>query len=182
MVRKKVEKSEVQFPLVLNEAVRMWRDEQTVDKKLVASIKDEGLLQPIVARRLESGQLEVFAGTRRFRALMSLGFTPKQLVDNGDVRVRENVSDVDAVVMALTENKDRKDLSPVEEGRAFKSLLDLKLKASQIAERTGNTESYVQERLNLLELPKEIQEKMNDGKMAHKACEKLSVGFSKRSR
>jgi ParB/RepB/Spo0J family partition protein len=164
--KKKDENSEVQFPLVLNETIRMWRDEQTIDKKLAASIKAEGLLEPILARKLESGQLEVFAGTRRFRALMSLGFTPKQLVESGDVRVKEHVSDVDAIVMALTENKDRKDLSPVEEGRAFKSLIDLKLKVKDIAEKTSTTESYVQERLNLLELPKEIQEKMNDGKMA----------------
>jgi ParB-like chromosome segregation protein Spo0J len=54
MVKKN--ESEGMFPLVLNETISKWRDEQTVDKSLAASIKAEGLLQPIVARRLESAR------------------------------------------------------------------------------------------------------------------------------
>lgn len=135
-----------------------------MDKKLANSIKEHGLAQKIVARKLENGAIEVIGGQRRLKALESLGLTEEEIL--GKVDVRENVSDVEAVFMALAENEERKDLLPVEEGRAFATLVGMKVKVEEIAKKTGNSANYIQERMNLLELPNEIQDLMNRGKMA----------------
>ena len=146
---KKKEQEIVQSPLNSK-----WRDKNTADKTLMADIEANGQLQSLLARELPGGNIEVIAGHRRFLAMKALGIKP----ENMKMTVRKNVSDIDAVWMALSENQVRQDLTSIEEARAFASLVKLKMKIADIAKKLGKSESFVRERLSLLELPEEVQQ------------------------
>lgn len=147
--------------LRVNSEISKWREEKLVDKEFYEDIRDKGLLQPLIARRLPDGKLELIAGHRRFLALKALGKKPEDM----DIKILENVSDVDAILIALSENRFRKDLNPIEEARAFKSLRKLGLKPKQIAEKVRRSESVVKARLALLKLPEKIQQMILAGEI-----------------
>lgn len=149
--------------VVLNPEIEHWRVDQTPSKDLMKSIEDQGQLQNIIARRLSNGVLEVIGGTRRFKALQALGKKPEEM----DIKIVEDVSDGKAVLMAFEENLQRKDLSPIEEARAFETMYNkLRQSIEEIALRTKSSESFVRERLGLLELPDKIQTMMAEGKLS----------------
>lgn len=152
--------------LKLNPLIAGWRDSKEVDSDLMTSIRDRGQVQPILARKLPSGELELVAGHRRYWANRALGKTKEQMLTEGSLRVVENVGDVEAVLMAISENSDRKDLSPIEEARSFQSLRKLRLEVEDIAKKINKSESYVRERLNLLELPPDILKHMEKVKFS----------------
>jgi ParB/RepB/Spo0J family partition protein len=147
--------------LELHPEISKWRREQTVDQDLFESIKDKGQLQNLIARRLPNGKIQLLAGQRRYRVLEALGVKP----ENIDMKVLENVSDTDAVLIALAENNRRQDMSSVEEGRAFKTLMKLKMPIEEIALRNKVSETYVRNRLELLKLPSNIQNLMEKGEI-----------------
>ena len=117
---------------------------------LAASIRHQGVLQPIVVRRRDEGGFELVAGERRWRAARSAGIpTLPALV--------RNVEDGESLLLGLVENVAREQLSPLEEARAYASLVDeFELSLSEVAERVGRSKSAVSNRLRLLELPEEI--------------------------
>ncbi|MGH3076915.1 MAG: ParB/RepB/Spo0J family partition protein, partial [Gaiellaceae bacterium] len=117
---------------------------------LAASIRHQGILQPIVVRRREEGGYELVAGERRWRAARSAGIpTLPALV--------RDVDDRDSLLLGLVENVAREQLSPVEEARAYASLVDeFELSLGELAERVGRSKSGVSNRLRLLELPEEV--------------------------
>lgn len=117
---------------------------------LAASIRHQGVLQPIVVRRREAGGFELIAGERRWRAARSAGIpTLPALV--------RDVEDGESLLLGLVENVAREQLSPVEEARAYASLVDeFELSLSEVAERVGRSKSAVSNRLRLLELPEEV--------------------------
>jgi predicted nucleic acid-binding Zn-ribbon protein len=83
-----------------------------------------------------------------------------------DIKIVEDVPDVEAYLMAFDENRMRKDLTPIEESRAFRTMIQKgRMSIAEISLRTKNSESYVKERLSLLELPVKIQDLMADGKV-----------------
>jgi ParB family transcriptional regulator, chromosome partitioning protein len=107
-------------------------------------------LQPIVVRRRSEGGFEVIAGERRWRAARSAGVPTLPAV------VRD-ADDRDALLLGLVENVAREQLSPVEEARAYASLVDeFELSLGAVAERVGRSKSAVSNRLRLLELPEEV--------------------------
>jgi len=118
-------------------------------------------LQNLVARKLQSGQLELIAGGRRFKALLDKGVKP----ENMPIQVRENVSDQEAVMIAFTENNLRRDLTAIEEGRAFQSMTKLRIPIADIAGRYGYGDKYVKDRLALLDLPSKIQDMIEEHKI-----------------
>jgi len=138
-----------------------WRDNQLVDMELYEDLRERGQLQNLVARRLPDGSTQLIAGYQRYLAMRSLGKQPEHM----DIKFLENVSDEEAILMAISENKTRKDLTTIEEARSFKSLANLKLTHAQIAEKTKTSETYVRDRLHLLELPTDVKHLIQAGKV-----------------
>ncbi len=117
---------------------------------LAASIRLQGVLQPVVVRRRAEGGFELIAGERRWRAARAAGApTLPALV--------KDVGDRDSLLFGLVENVAREQLSPVEEARAYASLVDeFELSLGDVAERVGRSKSAVSNRLRLLELPEDV--------------------------
>ena len=124
------------------------------DMLLSNSIKEHGLLQPILVRPLAHG-FEIVAGHRRFQACRSLRwrFIPCKIRD---------MSDKQAYEIQLTENMQRKSMDPVEEAEAFRRyVIDLGWGGvTELAKKIGKSEEYVSHRLQLLKLPDDIKEKI----------------------
>jgi ParB family chromosome partitioning protein len=117
---------------------------------LAASIRLQGVLQPVVVRRRAEGGYELIAGERRWRAAREAGTpTLPALV--------KDVGDRDSLLLGLVENVAREQLSPVEEARAYASLVDeFELSLGDVAERVGRSKPSVSNRLRLLELPEDV--------------------------
>jgi ParB family chromosome partitioning protein len=117
---------------------------------LAASIRLQGVLQPVVVRRRAEGGFELIAGERRWRAARAAGSpTLPALV--------KDVGDRDSLLLGLVENVAREQLSPVEEARAYASLVDeFELSLGDVAERVGRSKPAVSNRLRLLELPEDV--------------------------
>ncbi len=125
--------------------------------ELAASIKAQGLVQPIVVRSIENGRFELIAGERRWRAaqLAELRHIPA---------VIRNVSDQAAVAIALIENIQREDLSPVEEAQALKRLIDeYDLTHQSAADAVGRSRVAVSNLLRLLELAPGVRQLLDEG-------------------
>ena len=138
-------------------------DDETL-KELAASIREVGILQPIVVRRTGQGY-EVVTGERRLRAakLAGLATVPVVLRDSDDA---------DLLREALIENIHREDLNPIELGEAFRQLLDeLGLKQEELADRVGVSRSHIANTIRLLALPFEVQQLLTD--------EKISAGHAR---
>jgi ParB family transcriptional regulator, chromosome partitioning protein len=125
-------------------------------RELADSIKEQGLLQPILVRPV-SGGYEVVAGERRLRACQLLGLDTVRAI----VRT---LSDAQMLEMALVENLQRQDLNPIEKAIACKRLVDESgLTQADAAKRLGKDRSTLANLLRLLELDKEIQELVSAG-------------------
>ncbi len=126
-------------------------------EELVASIRENGLLQPVVVRPAQDGGWEIVAGERRFRAVQELGWSEVPVV------VHE-VDDRMMLVLALIENLQREDLNPLDEARAYRRLVDeFGLTQAQVAERVGRDRSTVANTLRLLSLPESVRELLASG-------------------
>jgi ParB family chromosome partitioning protein len=117
---------------------------------LAESIRQQGLLQPVVVRPRPGGGYELIAGERRWRAARDAG------IESVPALVRE-ADDRDSLLLALVENVAREQLSAVEEARAYAVLVDeFGLTLADLGARVGRSKSSVSNRLRLLELPDEI--------------------------
>jgi ParB family transcriptional regulator, chromosome partitioning protein len=125
--------------------------------ELADSIKAQGLMQPIVVRKLSAEKFEIIAGERRFRAAKRAG------LDEVPVSIKE-VDDQAALALALIENIQREDLNVIEEARALKRLADeFALTHEQVAQAVGRSRSAVSNMLRLTELAPQVQDKVLDG-------------------
>ena len=125
--------------------------------ELAKSIRDKGLLQPLVVRPLEHGEYEIVAGERRWRAAQRAG------IHDVPVLIRE-LSDGEALEIALIENIQRTDLNPLEEARAYGMLLEQFLYTQQqLAESIGKSRSHVSNTLRLLTLPDSVRQQIEQG-------------------
>lgn len=145
-------------------------DEETIGA-LAASIREVGILQPIVVRRAGDGRYEMIAGERRLRAAKAAGLATVPVV------VRDS-DDQDLLREALIENIHREDLGPIEQAEAFRQLLEeLGLKQEELAERVGVSRSHIANTIRLLGLPLEVQQLLTDEKLtAGHARALLSLG------
>lgn len=129
--------------------------------ELAASMREVGLLQPVVARRTAGGQLYVVAGHRRLAAARTLGWKSVPVVIRRDMRPDE------VLAAMLIENGQRKDLDPIEEARGLARLKgQLRCTDAELARRIGRNPGHVSRRLHLLALPVEEQEALRDGEMS----------------
>ncbi len=135
---------------------RIHFDETALDE-LAASIKAQGLMQPIVVRQLTAQRYEIIAGERRFRAAQRAGLVDVPVV------LRE-VDDQAALALALIENIQREDLNAIEEARALKRLHEeFALTHEQVAQAVGRSRSAVSNLLRLTELAPPVQDKLLTG-------------------
>ena len=128
-------------------------------EQLAASLRRDGLLQPVVVRPRADGGFELIAGERRWRAAQLAGLMkiPALIRKVGDEQMLE---------LALIENLQRDDLNPLEAAHAFHSLIDdLGLTQEEVAGRVGKKRATISNTLRLLHLPREIQEKIESGEL-----------------
>ncbi|MET9240986.1 ParB/RepB/Spo0J family partition protein [Nonomuraea sp. NPDC003709] len=126
-------------------------------EELAASIREVGLLQPIVVRSVGGGQYELIMGERRWRACQQVGLDPVPAI------VR-NTQDDDLLRDALIENLQREQLNALEEAAAYQQLLDdFQATHDQLAQKVGRSRSHITNTLRLLNLPPEVQQKVAAG-------------------
>ena len=124
---------------------------------LADSIKSQGIMQPILVRRLQAGGYEIIAGERRWRAAQIAGLKQVPVV------IRE-VADEAALAMALIENIQREDLNPIEEALGIQRLInEFAMTHEGAAEAVGRSRSAVSNLLRLLNLPKSVQDMVLQG-------------------
>ena len=133
-------------------------DEEALER-LAVSIKEHGVVQPILVRR-RGERYELIAGERRWRAAQKAGLTSIPVVV-------KDVADGDLLEIALTENIQREDLNPIEEAQAYQKLIEsVGLTQEALANRFGRDRSYITNYLRLLRLPEDIQRLVEEGRLS----------------
>lgn len=130
-------------------------------RELSDSIKEHGVLQPIIVRKSDKEGsdkvYEIIAGERRFRASRMAG------LDNIPAIIK-TITDLDALSYAIIENIQREDLNPLEEAKAFKRFMDeFTYTQEKVAEILGKSRSYVANSVRLLNLPESVRNKLSEG-------------------
>ena len=122
-------------------------------KELAVSIKEHGVIQPIIVRNI-NGKYEIIAGERRYKASALAGMTKIPAI------IR-NLDDKESSKVALLENLQRRNLNPIEEARTYQKILELdQMTQEELARTMGKSQSAVANKLRLLSLPEEIQESL----------------------
>lgn len=127
---------------------------------LADSIREHGVLQPILVRPISSGGYQIVAGERRWRAARMLG------LDEIPVTIRE-LSDSDAMQIAIIENLQRENLNPVEEACGYSELIEkYGMTQEKVAKMVGRSRSAVANSVRMLELPKRVLKMLEDGQLS----------------
>ena len=141
------------------EQPRKYFDDEAL-RELSESIAKHGVIQPLLVRPLSDGGYQLIAGERRWRASRMAGLSQVPVV------VKE-MTDQEAMELALIENLQREDLNPIEEAEGFKLLMDTyNFTQEQAAERVGKSRPAVANALRLLVLPEEILDMVKMGKLS----------------
>jgi len=136
-------------------------------KELSNSIKDKGILQPIIARRHASGALEIISGERRWRAAQMAGLQEVPVI----IRT---VNDQDSLELAIIENIQREDLNPIDEAEAYQRLAqEFKLTQQQIAEKVGKERATIANSLRLLLLADPVRDMLVNHEISVGHCKVL---------
>lgn len=151
-----------QLPIELLQPGR-YQPRLNIDKaaleELADSIRSQGIIQPLLVRRLEPGQYEIIAGERRWRGAQLAGLTTVPAV------VRE-ISDQAAMAVALIENIQRQDLNCIEEARGFQRLIEeFGLTHEEVAESVGRSRAAITNTLRLLALPDSVRQMVESGQL-----------------
>ena len=129
--------------------------------QLAASIREQGLVQPIVVSPSDNGSYTIVAGERRWRAAQLAGLEQVPVV------VRSVGGDRELLELALVENLQRSDLNPIEEALAYQALHDeFGLSQEEVAQRVGKARTTVTNALRLLNLPPEVQDLLRSGRLS----------------
>ncbi len=144
---------------------RLNFDEQGL-QELAASIKEHGIIQPLVLRKL-GDKYEIIAGERRYKAAQIAGLTTVPAVI-------ANIDDNKSAEVALVENVQRRDLTAIEEARSYKNLLDKGyLTQDQLAKRMGLSQPAIANKLRLLNLDEEVQQALLEEKISERHARTL---------
>ena len=144
---------------------RLNFDEQGL-QELAASIKEHGIIQPLVLRKL-GDKYEIIAGERRYKAAQIAGLTTVPAVI-------ANIDDNKSAEVALVENVQRRDLTAIEEARSYKNLLDKGyLTQEQLAKRMGLSQPAIANKLRLLNLDEEVQQALLEEKISERHARTL---------
>ncbi|MBK9386687.1 MAG: ParB/RepB/Spo0J family partition protein [Planctomycetes bacterium] len=131
--------------------------------ELAQTIKDRGVLQPVVVRPIANGNYELIAGERRWRASQLAGLQEIPVV------VRQDVNDREMLILALVENVQRRDLDAIEKARGFAELATSGATQDEIATWVGMNRASISNFIRLLDLPEDVQQLVSRGhlKMGH---------------
>ena len=138
---------------------RSFFEQEKLDD-LTDSIREHGVLSPILVRSLDSGYYQIVAGERRWRAARAAGLTdlPARIVD---------ADEKNAMEIALVENLQREDLSPIEEARGYKSLMEeFAMTQEEVSQRVGKSRPAIANSLRLLSLPDQLLELISQGSLS----------------
>ena len=146
---------------------RLNFDDQGLEE-LASSIKQHGIIQPLVLRRVED-KYEIIAGERRFKAAQLAGLSKVPAVI-------ANIDDNKSAEVAIVENVQRRDLSPIEEARSYKNLLDKGyLTQAELAKKMGLSQSAIANKLRLLNLDEEVQQALIENRISERHARSLLV-------
>lgn len=144
-------------------------------KELVSSIKQNGILQPVLLRKVDENKYELVYGHRRFEAA-------KRAKLKEIPAVFRRLSDREVLEIAIIENIQREDLNPIEEADAYYKLnVEFDLTQEEIAERVGKARTTITNKMRLLSLPKEVQRALSENKITEGHARAL-LAFEDKSR
>ena len=149
------------------------RKEFDIEKlhELAQSIKENGVIQPIIVRQSPVIGYEILAGERRYRASLLAGLTSIPAVV-------KQLSDQEMMVQSIIENLQRENLNPIEEARAYESLVEKGFTHAEIADKMGKSRPYISNSIRLLSLPDAILSEVENGKLSQAHARSL-VGLNK---
>ena len=139
--------------------------------ELAQSIKENGLIQPIIVRQSPVIGYEILAGERRYRASLLAGL-------RSIPAVVKQLSDQEMMVQSIIENLQRENLNPIEEARAYESLVEKGFTHAEIADKMGKSRPYISNSIRLLSLPEQILSEVENGKLSQAHARSL-VGLNK---
>ena len=128
-------------------------------QELAQSIKENGLIQPIIVRQSPVIGYEILAGERRYRASIAAGLSEVPVII-------KKLSDQDMMVHSIIENLQREDLNPIEEAKAYQSLIEKGYTHADIAAKMGKSRPYITNLVRLLTLPDFILNEVEAGKLS----------------
>lgn len=128
-------------------------------QELAQSIKENGLIQPIIVRKSPVLGYEILAGERRYRASIAAGLSEVPVIV-------KQLSDQDMMLHSIIENLQRENLNPIEEAKAYQSLIDKGFTHTEIAEKMGKSRPYITNLVRLLGLPKHILIEVESGRLS----------------
>ena len=128
-------------------------------QELAQSIKENGLIQPIIVRKSPVLGYEILAGERRYRASIAAGLSEVSVIV-------KQLSDQDMMLHSIIENLQRENLNPIEEAKAYQSLIDKGFTHTEIAEKMGKSRPYITNLVRLLGLPKHILTEVESGRLS----------------
>ncbi|MCD6471112.1 ParB/RepB/Spo0J family partition protein [bacterium] len=134
-------------------------------EELINSIREHGIIQPLIVSKLDNNKYQLIAGERRYRAakILELETVPA---------IVRKVNEIEKLELSLLENIQRKDLNPIEKARAYQRLIDqFNLTQDEVAKKLGKARATISNTLRLLTLPEKIQEAIEE--------EKISEGHAK---
>lgn len=141
-------------------------------RQLADSIREHGIIQPLIVQSLPNGNYKIIAGERRWRAAKMAGLTDIPAV------VRDDLSDEQAMQIAMIENLQRENLNPIEEALGYRELIDnYNMTQEKLASSLGKARSSIANSLGLLTMPKAVQELLRKGSLTaghSKALKKIS--------
>ena len=139
--------------------------------ELAQSIKENGVIQPIIVRQSPVIGYEILAGERRYRASLLAGL-------KSIPAVVKQLSDQEMMIQSIIENLQRENLNPIEEARAYESLVEKGFTHAEIADKMGKSRPYISNSIRLLSLPEPILSEVENGKLSQAHARSL-VGLNK---
>lgn len=137
-------------------------------EQLATSIRENGVLQPLLVRPLATGNYQIIAGERRWRASKIAGLSEVPVV------IRDDLSEEQVMQIALIENLQRENLNPIEEALGYKELIDnYNMTQDQLAKSLGKARSSIANSLGLLTLPKSVKDLLQQGELSAGHCKAL---------
>lgn len=128
-------------------------------KELADSIREKGVIEPLLVRRAKEGGYELIAGERRLRAAKLAGLEKVPVVTT-------DATDEESLELAIIENIQRQDLNAIEEAEAYRSLADYGLSQEEVAARVGKERATVANYMRLLKLPPEVKDEIARGNLS----------------
>lgn len=137
-------------------------------RQLADSIREHGVIQPVIVRSLPNGNYQIVAGERRWRAAKMAG------LKDIPVMIRDDLTEEQAMQLAMIENLQRENLNPIEEAMGYKELMDkYKMTQDSLSKVLGKARSSIANSLGLLNMPNGVQELLRNGSLSAGHCKAL---------